>query len=41
MGGHISNPKVPDERYGHCLSIETLRFIVGQVVWSQLFVQVR
>ena len=24
MGGHISNSKVPDERYGHCLSNDAL-----------------
>ena len=31
MSGHISNPKVPDERYEHCLSNDALWFIVGQV----------
>ena len=34
MGGQISNPKVSDERSGHCLSSETLLPVVGKMVWS-------
>ena len=39
-GGPISNPRVPNERYGYHLSTDTFCFIVGWVVWSQCIVKV-
>ena len=41
----ISNPRkpwarVPNERYGHCLSTDSFWFIVGQMVWSEHIVKV-
>ena len=39
--GHISNPRVPYERYGCHLSKDTFCFNVGCVVWSQSIVKVK
>ena len=35
MGEHICNPKVPNERYGHGLSNDTLCFFADSVVQSE------